>query len=110
MQTVLGLLWSTGMRPNEVASLKYKDFDIENNASSIDRKGGDLCIASYLNFLIVNGGVIVPQYGDENDALALSQIQEMFPDRKVVGVMTREIVYGGGNIHCITQQQPCPVR
>lgn len=86
------------------------DFDIENNASSIDRKGGDLCIASYLNFLIVNGGVIVPQYGDENDALALSQIQEMFPDRKVVGVMTREIVYGGGNIHCITQQQPCPVR
>lgn len=82
------------------------DFHIENNSYSIDRKGGDLCIASYLNFLIVNGGVIVPQYGDENDELALKQIQEIFPDRRVVGVMTREIVYGGGNIHCITQQQP----
>ena len=35
MQTVLGLLWSTGMRPNEVASLKYKDFDIENNLIKI---------------------------------------------------------------------------
>ena len=56
--------------------------------------------------MIVNGGVIVPQYGDENDALALAQIQEIFPDRKAIGVYTREIVYGGGNIHCITQQQP----
>lgn len=82
------------------------DFVIENNDYSIDRNGGDLCIASYLNFLIVNGGVIVPQYGDENDSLALAQIQKIFPDRKVVGVYTREIVYGGGNIHCITQQQP----
>ena len=69
-------------------------------------KADEICIASYLNFLIVNGGVIVPQYGDENDALSLSQIREIFPDREVVGVMTREIVYGGGNIHCITQQVP----
>lgn len=70
------------------------------------RRNGDICIASYMNFLIVNGGVIVPQYEDENDELALEQIQEMFPDREVVGVKTREVVYGGGNIHCITQQQP----
>ncbi|XOQ49396.1 MAG: hypothetical protein ACFWUM_10895 [Eubacteriales bacterium] len=70
------------------------------------RKEGDLCPGSYMNFLIVNGGVIVPQYGDENDALALEQIQEMFPEREVVGVLTREILLGGGNIHCITQQQP----
>jgi agmatine deiminase len=59
-----------------------------------------------MNFLIVNGGVIVPQYGDENDGLALRQIQEMFPDRKAVGVNSREVVYAGGNIHCITQQEP----
>ena len=43
-----------------------------------------------MNFLIVNGGVILPQYGDENDALAVRQVQEMFPDREVVGVQTRE--------------------
>lgn len=82
------------------------EFMIDSAYGSIPRKDGDICIASYMNFLIVNGGVIVPQYGDENDELALRQIQEMFPERKVVGVNTREIVYGGGNIHCITQQQP----
>ena len=64
-----------------------------------------MSIASYMNFLIVNGGVIVPQYGDENDELALKTIQEWFPERKAVGVRTEEIAYGGGNIHCVTQQQ-----
>jgi agmatine deiminase len=48
----------------------------------------------------------VPQYGDKNDALALEQLEMIFPDKEVVGVNTVEIVYGGGNIHCITQQQP----
>lgn len=56
--------------------------------------------------LITNDGVIVPQYGDENDRLALEQVQTMFPDKKIVGVNTVEVVYGGGNIHCITQQEP----
>lgn len=79
---------------------------IDAVGGTISREDGEICIASYMNFLIVNGGVIVPQYEDENDELALEQIQEMFPERKVVGVSTKEIVYGGGNIHCITQQQP----
>lgn len=70
------------------------------------RKNGELCIASYMNFLITNQGVIVPQYGDENDGLALAQLRMIFPHHTVTGVKTREIVYGGGNIHCITQQQP----
>jgi agmatine deiminase len=73
---------------------------------TLPREDGEVCIASYMNFLIVNGGVVVPQYDDENDKLALEQIQAMFPDRKVVGVSTKEVVFGGGNIHCITQQQP----
>ena len=77
---------------------------------TIPREDGEVCIASYMNSLIVNGGVIVPQYDDENDALALEQVQAMFPDRKVVGVRTKEVVYGGGNIHCITQQQPDPCK
>ena len=83
-----------------------KDFDIDYVEGTIPREEGDLCIASYMNFLIVNGGIIAPQYEDENDELALRQLQEMFPEREVVGVNTREIVYGGGNVHCITQQQP----
>ena len=51
---------------------------------TLARTTEDVAIASYMNFLIVNGGVIVPQYDDEYDALALKQIGEMFPDRKVV--------------------------
>ena len=82
------------------------DFDIDYVEGTVPREDGELCISSYMNFLIVNGGVIVPQYEDENDALALEQVQAMFPDRKVVGVNTKEVVYGGGNIHCITQQMP----
>lgn len=82
------------------------EFSVIQTERSAERKPGDLCIASYANFLITNGGVIVPQYGDENDLPALAQIQKLFPERKAVGVYTREIVYGGGNIHCITQQQP----
>ncbi len=89
----------TYMTEDEVATIDVVE-------GTLPRTTEDVSIASYLNFLVVNGGVIVPQYDDENDGLALKQIQEMFPDRKVVGVRTREIAYGGGNIHCITQQQP----
>ncbi|MEE0955060.1 MAG: agmatine deiminase [Eubacterium sp.] len=81
-------------------------FYYEPSEGCIPRKAGDYCAASYINFLIVNGGIIVPQYGDENDARALNELQALFPDRRAVGVPTREVVYGGGNIHCITQQQP----
>ena len=77
---------------------------------TIPRADGEVAIASYMNFLIVNGGIILPQYGDENDALAVQQVQAMFPERRVVGVQTREVAFGGGNIHCITQQQPAPQR
>jgi agmatine deiminase len=81
-------------------------FAIDEIEGTAPRTAGDLCIASYMNFLITNGAVIVPQYEDEHDALALTQIKAMFPDYDVVGVPTREVAYGGGNIHCITQQQP----
>ncbi len=81
---------------------------IDSGLYAKKRENGELCIASYCNYLICNGAVIVPQYGDENDSLALKQIDEMFPEREIVGVATREIVYGGGNIHCITQQVPAP--
>lgn len=82
------------------------EFNIDAVEGTMPREDGDICIASYMNFLISNNGVIVPQYGDENDQLALNQVQEMFPEKEIVGVSTVEIVYGGGNIHCITQQQP----
>ncbi|HJA00244.1 MAG TPA: agmatine deiminase [Candidatus Collinsella stercoripullorum] len=85
----------------------------EEEASTIDLVEGslprtpeDAFEPSYLNFLPINGAVLVPQFGDPNDEQALKDIQAAYPDREVIGIMTREIIYGGGNIHCITQQQP----
>ena len=61
---------------------------------------------SYINFYIVNGGVVVPGYGVPGDAKALASIQAAYPDRKVVMVQVNSIAAGGGAIHCITQEQP----
>lgn len=70
------------------------------------REVGERLAASYVNFYISNGGVIVPQFGDENDAIAVRKLQELFPTRKVYPIYARPIIVGGGNIHCITQQIP----
>ena len=84
--------------------------DVDENAEP--RVADEPLIASYMNYLVTNGGVIVPQYGDENDALAVQQIQAAFDEAwgegayKAVGVKTDQVVFGGGNIHCITQQEP----
>ena len=62
--------------------------------------------ASYTNFYIANTAVLVPTFGCENDRIALDIIQSVFPDRKVIGINCREMVYGLGTIHCVSQQQP----
>lgn len=62
--------------------------------------------ASYANFYIGNGTVLVPVFRDPNDALALSTLRGLFPDRRVVGIYAREMVWGLGACHCVTQQQP----
>jgi agmatine deiminase len=50
--------------------------------------------------------VIVPTFNDPHDDLALETLRSLFPERKIAGLPAREILLGGGNIHCITQQQP----
>ena len=70
------------------------------------REAGERLAASYVNFYISNAAVLVPQFGDINDGTAVNILQREFPDRTVVPVMTRDILMGGGNIHCITQQVP----
>ena len=63
--------------------------------------------ASYANFYIGNGAVLVPTFDDpKRDEEALSKLGEFFPGRKVVGISCGELVYGFGGIHCATQQQP----
>ncbi len=73
---------------------------------TLPRQAGDRMAASYINFYFCNGGAIVPTFGDRQDAAALETLQKLLPERRVVGVPAREILLGGGNIHCITQQQP----
>ncbi|KIV71815.1 Agmatine deiminase [Pseudomonas sp. FeS53a] len=63
---------------------------------------------SYVNFLIVNGGIVAPKFDDPKDAEAEAILKRLFPQHDVVMVPGREILLGGGNIHCITQQQPAP--
>jgi agmatine deiminase len=79
---------------------------IDSAEGSLPRKPGDKTAASYLNFLICNGGIVMPSFDDPNDVAARAKLEELFPDREVVAVPGREIVLGGGNVHCITQQQP----
>ena len=66
---------------------------------------GEPAPASYANFYIGNDVVLVPTYNDPNDQKALHLIQSYFPNRKVVGINCTDLIYGGGAIHCITQQE-----
>lgn len=62
--------------------------------------------ASYANFYIANGVVIVPTFGDANDKVALEALAGLFPGREVVGIHAVDLVWGLGTLHCLTQQQP----
>ncbi|MFA7232852.1 MAG: agmatine deiminase family protein [Terrimicrobiaceae bacterium] len=62
--------------------------------------------ASYANFYIANEIVLLPVYGERNDAWAESVLREAFPKRKIVGIDCRELIWGLGAFHCLTQQQP----
>lgn len=62
--------------------------------------------ASYANFYIANGIVIVPTFNDANDRVALNTLAKLFPEREVAGIHCRDLVLGLGTLHCITQQEP----
>jgi agmatine deiminase len=62
--------------------------------------------ASYANFYIANSCVLLPTFADPNDETALSFLQKLFPDRRVIGIDCRELIWGLGTFHCLTQQQP----
>jgi agmatine deiminase len=70
------------------------------------RQAGERLAASYVNFYIANRHVVMPLLDAKRDAAAAAVLKRCFPTRTVVGVPAREILLGGGNIHCITQQVP----
>jgi agmatine deiminase len=67
---------------------------------------GERLPGSYANFYIANGVVIVPTFNDPNDRAALCILADLFPGREVVGIHARDLVWGLGALHCLTQQEP----
>ncbi len=79
---------------------------IEAAAGTQPRRAGDRLAASYVNFYLGNSRLVMPLLDERHDERAAAILQGCFPEREVVGVPTREILLGGGNVHCITQQIP----
>ena len=62
--------------------------------------------ASYANFYIANGIVLVPVFNDPKDRIALNTLAEVFPNREIVPIYSGDLIWGFGAMHCMTQQQP----
>lgn len=90
--------------PLFISEQESKGFDVVAGAKV--RKQGDRLAGSYVNFYMANNGIVMPLFDDPFDMPAIEAMQKIFPERRIIGVQTREILLGGGNIHCMTQQQP----
>lgn len=72
----------------------------------LPRFPGDRLTATYVSYYTANEGIVFPLFDDKNDKLAEAQLKEIYPNREIIGVPAREILLGGGNIHCIAQSIP----
>lgn len=70
------------------------------------RRAGERLAASYVNFYPANGAIVMPLLDRRTDRAAASELKRLFPERRIVGVPGRELLLGGGNVHCLTQQIP----
>lgn len=93
-------------QPGPLYMTKEESLGVGKKPSTAPRDEGNRLAGSYVNFYIANKGIVMPLFNDPHDKDALEKIKTLFPDREVVGIYAREILLGGGNIHCITQQQP----
>jgi agmatine deiminase len=93
-------------QPNPILITAEEADGVDAVNGTLPREEGDRMAASYINFYLCNGGAVIPSFNDPHDAPALETLQKLLPERKVVSVPAHEILLGGGNIHCITQQQP----
>jgi agmatine deiminase len=79
---------------------------VEGLPGSRPRRAGERMAASYVNFYLATNGVVFPLLDERYDDAVAELLRGCFPDREIEGIPTREILLGGGNIHCITQQVP----
>ncbi len=94
--------------PDPVTITEEEAGGVDAAAGTLPRRAGDRLAASYANFYIANTRIVLPLLDERHDERAAEILRATFPEREVVGVPAREILLGGGNIHCITQQVPAP--
>ena len=92
--------------PTPILITKEESEGVDAVDGTLPREEGDRMAASYVNYYTGNGFVALPVFGDKMDENAVKVLSELYPDRKIETVYAREILLGGGNIHCITQQIP----
>ena len=92
--------------PKPILITKAESLGVDAIDGTLPRQEGDRLAASYVNYYTGNGFVAVPVFNDPNDQKAIELLQQLYPDRKIEPIYAREILLGGGNIHCITQQVP----
>ncbi len=92
--------------PNIITFTKEEAEGVDQVEGTYPRREGDRLPASYINYYNCNGAIILPIFNDPHDAEAVRTLKELFPDRTIEPIYAREILLGGGNIHCITQQVP----
>jgi agmatine deiminase len=89
---------------------KFELIELYEASDAVDTEAEVFC-ASYTNFYIANGAIIMPAYGIDADKVAAEVLAQAFPGREVVPVRINHLAHGGGGVHCITQQQPAwPVK
>ena len=94
--------------PNPVTIRADEANHVDSVEETYPRREGDRLPASYVNYYNCNGAIILPVFDDPHDQEAIDTLQACFPDRVIEPIYAREILLGGGNIHCITQQVPRP--
>jgi agmatine/peptidylarginine deiminase len=99
-----------GAMADEIAALRttsgqpYRLFPLPWAQPIVDQ--GRRLAASYANFLVINGAVLMPAYGDPADDRAAGVLADAFPDREIVQIPCRSLIWQNGSLHCITMQLP----
>jgi agmatine deiminase len=94
------------LMPTRMAYTREEIDTLEPNEKRARREPGARLPGSYVNFYPANGAIIAPSFGAPTDAPAREVLTRLFPTREIIMLPSREILLGGGGIHCITQQQP----
>lgn len=92
--------------PTPILITKEESEGVDAVDGTLPREEGDRLAASYANYYTGNGFIALPVFNDPNDQKAIDLLKELYPDREIIPIYAREILLGGGNIHCITQQIP----